>query len=442
MIILTLNCWSFSVRYRLFDWSSRDTLAMGTVERVIVGDSFFDHEVPGRGKWRLEKDCQDHRCAIQLILKTITDPEMGVISDKEAIAAVGHRVVHGGEKFTESVLIDAAVMAAVREVEHLAPQHNSNNIAGIEAAQDLLPGIPHVAIFDTAFHQTMPEYAYMYPLPYEWYEKYGVRRYGFHGASHLYVSKRASVLLGKPASQCNLITMHIGKGASLCAIKNGLSIDTSMGLTPLEGSMMGTRCGDIDPGIPPFIMNEQNLSPREMDTLLNQKSGVLGITGRYKDRREVLQEMECGDERCRIAFEMETYRLRKYIGSYRAITGPLDAIVFTAGVGVSAWQMREQALKGLENMGIILDPEKNQVAVSPESEYEISAAGSPVKIFVIPTAEELVFAEDTAAILAKDYTHHLHHNYSFARADFQPFPSKCASISASFRSTFPISRQG
>ncbi len=418
MIILTLNCWSFSVRYQLFDWDAKKVLAGGTVERVIIGDSYFDHEVQGRPPVRLERDCADHRTAIELILSTITSCEHGVLGSIAEIGAVGHRVAHGGEKFTRSVLIDDAVMAAVREMVQLAPQHNGNNIAGIEAAQALLPGISHVAIFDTAFHQTMPEHSYIYPLPYEWYEQYGVRRYGFHGASHLYVSKRASVLLGKHANECNLITMHIGKGASICAIRNGMSVDTSMGLTPIEGVAMGSRCGDIDPGIPPFIMHEQNLSPREMDTILNQKSGVVGITGRYKDRRDIIREMERGDDRCRLAFEIETYRLRKYIGAYVAVVGRPDAVVFTAGVGVMGWQIREKALAGLDVFGIRLDGDRNREAVSPESEAEISAADSPVKVFVIPTAEELVFAEDTAAILAGTYTDHMHYSYSFARPDF------------------------
>jgi acetate kinase len=410
MIILTLNCWSFSVRYQLFDWDAQKVLAGGTVERVIIGDSYFDHEPHGRPPIRLERDCADHRTAIELILSTITSSEHGVLGSIVEIGAVGHRVAHGGEKFVRSILIDDTVMAAVREMVQLAPQHNSNNIAGIEAAQALLPGIPHVAIFDTAFHQTMPEHSYIYPLPYEWYEQYGVRRYGFHGASHLYVSKRAAVLLGKNANECNLVTMHIGKGASLCAIRDGMSVDTSMGLTPIEEVAMGSRCGDIDPGIPPFIMHEENLSPREMDTILNQKSGVMGITGRYKDRRDIIQEMERGDDRCRLAFEVETYRLRKYIGAYIAAVGSLDAVVFTAGVGVMGWQIREKALAGLDMFGITLDADRNREAVSPKREAEISGADSPVKVFVIPTAEELVFAEDTAAILDGTYTDHMHYS--------------------------------
>ncbi len=419
MIILTINCWSYSVRYQLLDWDSRKILAGGTVERVIIGDSYFDHQVTGQTGIRIEQDCPDHRAAIELILGTLATNGLGVAGSTSEISAVGHRVAHGGEKFHHSLLIDESVMEAVREMVQLAPQHNSNNIAGIEATQALLPDIPHVAIFDTAFHQTIPEHAFIYPLPYEWYEDYGVRRYGFHGASHLFVSRRAAALLGKPASQCNLITLHIGKGASVCAIRNGISIDTSMGLTPLEGAAMGTRCGDIDPGIPLFIMKEKDVSPKEMDTILNMKSGVMGISGKYKDRRDIIREMEAGDKRCKLAFEIEAYRLRKYIGAYLAAIGPLDALVFTAGVGVMAWQMRQQALQGLEIFGIILDTDANRKAVSPDLETDISAASSRVKIFVIPTAEEQVFAEDTAAILAGTYTDPAHHPYSFTRADFK-----------------------
>src|SRR5512133_192214 len=298
MQILALNCGSSSVKYQLYDWDKMEVVAKGMVERVIIGDSFILHEVPGREAHRYESDCPDHQVAIDLIIRTLTDPEHGVLSDINQISAIGHRVVHGGEKFTCSVMIDEQVLDAVKEVQHLAPLHNPLNIAGIEAAQALLPQVPHVAIFDTAFHQTMPEYAYIYPLPYEWYEKFGVRRYGFHGTSHLYVSKRAAVLLGKSPSDCNIVTMHIGNGVSHAAIKNGVSVDTSMGLTPLEGAVMGTRCGDLDPAIPMFIQQKENLSAKEVDSILNKKAGILGITGKYTDRRDVIEGAENGDERC------------------------------------------------------------------------------------------------------------------------------------------------
>jgi acetate kinase len=275
-----------------------------------------------------------------------------------------------------------------------------------------------VAIFDTAFHQTMPEHAYLYPLPYEWYEKYGVRRYGFHGTSHLYVSKRVAVLLGKKASECNIITMHIGNGVSHCAIKGGVSVDTSMGLTPLEGAMMGTRCGDIDPAIPAFMMQKENLSAKEIDGILNKKSGVLGLTGRFTDRRDVIENATNGDKRCKVALDIEAYRLRKYVGTYMAALGRLDAVVFTAGVGEMGWPIREKSLEGLEGIGIKLDKERNKSAMTRKRETLITADDSPIKVYVIPTDEELVFTEDVVAILNGTYTDHMKFDYSFARTDF------------------------
>ncbi len=419
MDILALNCGSSSVKYQLFDWDLKEVVAKGMVERVIIGDSFIMHEVPGKETYRENSECPDHQVAIDLIIKTLLDPVHGVVKDINHISAVGHRVVHGGEKFTCSVLIDKEVLDAVKEVQHLAPLHNPPNIAGIEAAQALLPQVPHVAIFDTAFHQTMPEHAYLYPLPYDWYEKYGVRRYGFHGTSHLYVSKRAAVLLGKSPRDCNIITMHIGNGVSHSAIKNGISVDTSMGLTPLEGAVMGTRCGDIDPAIPAFMMQKENLSAKEIDSILNKKSGVLGLTGRFTDRRDVIEHAAKGDRLCKIALDIEAYRLRKYIGSYMAAIGRLDAVVFTAGVGEMGWPIREQTIEGLEQMGIYLDKERNKAAMTRKRESLITTDDSPVKVFVIPTDEELVFTEDVAAILAGTYTDHMNFEYSFSRADFE-----------------------
>ncbi len=418
MDILALNCGSSSVKYQLFDWDRKEVIAKGMVERVIIGDSFILHEVPGRETYREESECPDHQVAIHLIIKILTSKDHGVLSDINNISAVGHRVVHGGEKFTCSVLIDEQVLEAVKEVQHLAPLHNPPNIAGIEAAQTLLPHVPHVAIFDTAFHQTMPEHAYLYPLPYDWYENFGVRRYGFHGTSHLYVSKRAAVLLGKPASECNIVTMHIGNGVSHAAIKGGISVDTSMGLTPLEGAVMGTRCGDIDPAIPAFMMQKENLSAKEIDSILNKKSGVLGITGRFTDRRDVIEHAEQGDRLCQLALDIEAYRLKKYIGSYMAAVGRLDAVVFTAGVGEMGWPIRERAIEGLEQLGIHLDKERNKGAMTRKRETLITTDDSPVKVYVIPTDEELVFTEDVVAILNGTYTDHMQFEYSFARPDF------------------------
>ncbi len=419
MDILAINCGSSSVKYQLFDWTRKEIIAKGLVERVVVGGSFIVHEVPGREKYRKESECANHTIALDLIIKTLTDPEHGVLEDIGQISAVGHRVVHGGENFTKSVMIDAEVIEAVKSVQHLAPLHNPPNIAGIEAVRNVLPDVPNVAIFDTAFHQTMPEYAFIYPLPYDWYTRYGVRRYGFHGTSHLYVSKRAAVLLDKKPKDCNLITMHIGNGVSHCAIKNGLSVDTSMGLTPLEGAVMGTRCGDIDPAIPMFMMQMENLTAKEIDSTLNKKSGILGITGKYTDRRDVIENADKGDKLCKLAIDIEGYRLKKYIGSYLAVVGRLDAVVFTAGVGEMGWQLREKALEGLEYLGIKMDRTRNRAAMSRKKESLITTDDSPIKVFVIPTDEELVFTEDVAAILEGTYTDHMNFEYSFARPDFE-----------------------
>jgi len=418
MDILAINCGSSSVKYQLFDWDKRQVIAKGLVERVTIGGSFIVQEVPGCEKFRRESECSDHTVAMDLIISTLTDPDHGVLKEMNQISAVGHRVVHGGEKFTSSVLIDEHVLECIRGVQHLAPLHNPPNIAGIEAARAVLPDVPHIAIFDTAFHQTTPEHAYMYPLPYEWYEKYGVRRYGFHGTSHLFVSKRAAVLLGKPVDKCNIITMHIGNGVSHTAIRNGVSIDTSMGLTPLEGAVMGTRCGDIDPAIPAFMMQMEDLTAKEIDAILNKKSGILGITKRFTDRRDVIEHALQGDRLSTLALEIEAYRLKKYIGSYMAILGKLDAVVFTAGVGERGWLIREAALKDLDHMGIHLDTERNRQAITG-SESLITTDDSPVKVFVIPTDEELVFTEDVAALLNGTYTDHMNFEYSFARSDFR-----------------------
>jgi len=419
MDILALNCGSSSVKYQLFDWSKKKVIAKGMVERVTIGDSYIIHEVPGHETYREEYECPDHKTAVHLIVKILTDETYGVVTDMSQISAVGHRVVHGGEKFACSVRIDESVLNAIKEVQHLAPLHNPPNIAGIEAAQANLPEVPHIAIFDTAFHQTIPEAAYTYPVPHEWYTEHGVRRYGFHGTSHLYVSKRAAVLLGKKPEDCNLITMHIGNGVSHTAIKNGISVDTSMGLTPLEGAVMGTRCGDIDPAIPAFIMERENLSPKEIDSILNKKSGIYGITGEFTDRRDVIEAAESGNDRCTLALEIEGYRLKKYIGSYCAALGRLDAVIFTAGVGEMGWLIREKALEDLEHIGIKLDKDKNQNTMTRKAETTISTPDSPVKVFVIPTDEELVFTEDVVAILEETYTDHMNFSYSFAEDSFQ-----------------------
>ncbi|MDY0213411.1 MAG: acetate kinase [Desulfuromonadaceae bacterium] len=419
MDVLALNCGSSSVKYQLFNWDERCVIAKGMVERVTIGDSFISHEVPGKDTYTEKSECPDHRTAIDFIISTLLHPQHGVVKDMHEIAAVGHRVVHGGEEFTRSVAIDKEVLDAIKRVQHLAPLHNPPNISGIEAAQSVLPDVPHIAIFDTAFHQTMPDHAYIYPLPYEWYTEYSVRRYGFHGTSHLYVSKRAAVHLGKPINECKIITLHIGNGVSHTAIKNGVSVDTTMGFTPLEGAMMGTRCGDIDPAIPAFIMDQEGCNPIEIDSLLNKKSGVLGVTGRYTDRRDVIENAKKGDYRCKLALEIEAYRIKKYIGAYAAVLGGVDAVVFTAGVGENAGVIREKAVEGLEYMGIKLDKEKNMQTYSKHGETEISLPDSAVKVFVIPTNEELVFIEDVVAIMNNTYTDHMDCSYTFASPDYK-----------------------
>src|SRR6185369_15201470 len=415
MNILTLSCWSHSIKYHLFSRDGRSLLAAGLVKRVGLGGASISLKVPGRKQDTQDVEFVDHQSAVQLILETLAAPRQGVSDEAVRIAAVGHRVAHGGETFHHSMVIDGHVLDTIRGLQHLAPLHNAANIAGIEAAVGLLPDIPQVAIFDTTFHVTIPDFAYIYPLPYEWYEKYGVRRYGFHGPSHIYLSRRAASLLGKPAAACSLITIHIDKGVSLCAIRDGISIDTSMGLTPLEGVVMETRSGDIDVGILPFMMQQLNLSAQEMERILNQKCGIRGITGWNTDRRHFLEAAREGNAKCRLALEIEAYRLKKYIGAYLAVLGPLDAVVFTTGAGQQEWFARELILEGLECFGILLDRERNRAARSEREEALITGDSSPVRVFVIPTNEELVFSEDVAAILSGNFSDHLHYEYSFAR---------------------------
>jgi len=395
----------------------REWLVKGIVERVTVGGYFIKFEKNGK-KVQIPHECPDHIEAIRLIVDTLTEGEHKIMDDIRAIKAVGHRVVHGAEKFASSARINDEMLRTIEECAVLAPLHNPPNIQGIKAAMQVLPDIPHVAVFDTAFHQTMPEYAYMYPLPREWYEKYRVRRYGFHGTSHLYVSKRAAMLLRKPLPETKIITLHIGNGVSFAAVKGGISVDTSMGFTPLEGAVMGTRCGDIDPAIPLYIMQKENISAKDMDTILNKKSGVFGITGRFTDRRDIEMEAKNWNKQCQLSIEIETYRIKKYIGAYAAAMGGLDAVVFTAGVGENGALYREKAMEGLEFLGIKIDREKNAKVFGGATEEVISAPDSKVKVFVIPTDEELVIVEDTLAILKGTYKDHLHFEYSFTKPDF------------------------
>ncbi len=413
MDILTLNCGSSSVKYQLYRWEEKKILAKGVVERVTIGGSFIKHEVPGKDTVKIEKECPTHKEAIELIMSTLTSPEYGVIKDIKEVKAVGHRVVHGGEKFNKSVIIDDEALKTFEELIDLAPLHNPPNIMGIKAAKKVLPDVPHMAIMDTAWHQTIPDFAYIYALPYEWYEKYHIRRYGFHGTSLLYVAKRAAVLLGKDPFETNIVSAHIGNGVSFNAVKNGVSVDTSMGFTPLEGAVMGTRAGDHDAAIDLYMMDKLGLSTKEMNTILNKKSGVLGITGKYTDRRDIEIAAEKGDERAKLAIKIEGYRGRKYIAAYMAALGKVDAIVFTAGVGEMSPIMRREMTKGLELFGVKIDPAKNELAHTRNAEMDITAEDSKVKVFVIPTDEELVMTEDTVALLEGRYDIHTKFTYSF-----------------------------
>ncbi len=419
MVILTLNCGSSSAKYQVFDWENRDVIASGVVERVTQEGGSITHNAKGKSEYKMNHECPNHTIAVELIIRTLTDPEVGVISDMNVIKAVGHRVLHGGNKFTKSVVVTPEILDTFREVQDLGPLHNPANIMGIEAAQKVLPNVPHCAVMDTAWHQTMPDTSFMYAVPYEWYENYAVRRYGFHGTSFLYTAKRASVILGKKPADTNVIIAHIGNGASMCCVKNGQCFDTSMGITPLEGLVMGTRSGDCDPALAFYMMRKTGMTVQDVDTALNKKSGLLGISGKYVDRRDISKAMEEGDKRAELAFKMETYRLRKYIGSYIAAMGQKpDALVFTAGVGEFHAGVRAGVCAGLEHLGIKLDPAKNAIARTRNAETCISADDSAIKIFVIPTDEELVMTEDAYALMKGSYDVHTKFTYSFQSKDY------------------------
>ncbi len=419
MVILTLNCGSSSVKYQVYDWRKKSALATGIVERVTQPGSFIKHKARGKGEYNLNRECPNHEIAIRLIMDTLVDPQVGAIGNVNEIMAVGHRVVHGGEKFSQSVTITPEVITTFEELQGLAPLHNPANITGIRAAQAVLPKVRHCAVMDTAWHQTMPPESYLYALPYEWYTRYGVRRYGFHGTSFLYTAKRAAVLLGKDPFQTNLVIAHIGNGSSINAVKNGLSFDTSMGFTPLEGLVMGTRSGDHDPAIAFYIMKVTGMSNADMENALNKKSGVLGVTEKWVDRRDIEIAAAEGNERARLAQAIEGYRIRKYIGSYAAAVGGIDALVFTAGVGERGPVTRAIATQGLEYMGIEVDPEKNRVSMTRNAETCISTDRSRVKVFVIPTDEELVMTEDTYALEQGTYDVHTNFSYSFQSRDYR-----------------------
>ncbi len=398
MNILVLNNGSSSVKYKLIDSDTKRVLAEGGVEKIGLPDSFIKFKTLEGKKETVEVSMPDHKEAIRQVFKVLTDPEKGVIRNLDEIDAVGHRVVHGMEYFNKSVLITPEVIARVKECYPVAPLHNPANITGIEAILDLLPEVPQVGVFDTAFHQTMPAKAYMYALPYEDYEKYGIRRYGFHGTSHRYVSRRACEFLGLDYDKQRIITCHIGNGGSITAIRDGKSVDTSMGLTPTEGLMMGTRVGDVDPGALTYLMERRDIGYKELQKIINKESGVLGVSGISNDMRDIEEGIEAGNERAILAMDMYEYRILKYIGAYTAVLGGADVIVFTGGVGENQTSTRETICKSLAYLGVTFNAEANKVR---GSEIEISGPDSKIRVVVIPTDEELMIATDTAEIVGK-----------------------------------------
>ncbi len=397
MKILVINAGSSSLKYQLIDTDTNDLLAKGICEQISYDNCTFTHKVPSDESKNIIKKPQlmaDHMAAINIVLDTLTSAEHGVIKSTNEIGAVGHRVLHGGEKFKGSVLFDEKVEEAIKECFPLGPLHNPANLTGIKACEAIMKGVPQVAVFDTGFHSTMPDYAYMYALPYEYYEKYGIRRYGFHGTSHRFVSKRCIELLGSP-EHSKIVTCHLGNGSSISAVVDGKCLDTTMGVTPLEGIIMGTRCGSIDPAIIPIIMKNENLTPDEIDTVMNKKSGMLGLTG-TSDNRTIEQRARQGDERAKLVESMLCHQLTKYIGGFAAAMGGLDAVVFTGGIGENNPHYRTRVAEKLEFLGTAINEETNKLR---GEEVEISVPGSKVRMFVIPTNEELMIARDTKEIV-------------------------------------------
>lgn len=394
--VLVINCGSSSVKFQLINMSNENILAGGIVERLGLPQSIIKFKF-GDKDFTSECSTLDHKSAISEIIDGITRGQFGVLSYKSEISAVGHRVVHGAEQFTESVLITDDTIRQIEACIELAPLHNPHNLKGILVCKELLPGVPQVAVFDTAFHQTMEDYVYTYALAYKYYEKYRFRRYGFHGTSHFYVAHKAAEIVGKNISKLKIITCHLGNGASIAAVKYGKSIDTSMGFTPLEGLIMGTRCGDVDPAMVLFVMEKEHLGPHECDTLMNKESGLIGISGISSDMRDIIKAYEDGNDRARLALQMYSYRIRKYIGMYAASMNGVDIIVFTGGVGEKAVLIRSMCCTDMEYLGIDFDEEKNKNTVGTEG--ELSSKYSRVRVLCVPTNEELVIARDTARII-------------------------------------------
>ena len=399
MKILVLNCGSSSIKYKLFNMDDRSVMAQGGVEKIGLKDSFLQVKLPSGEKVKIEKEMPEHTVGIQLILNTLIDPKIGCIKDLKEINAVGHRVVHGGEEFASSVLITDEVKAMVVKCSDLAPLHNPANLKGIDAIEKTLPGVPQVGVFDTAFHQTMPPKAFMYAIPYELYEKYGIRRYGFHGTSHRYVSQRVCEFLGVEAKGKKIVTAHIGNGGSCAAVMDGKSVDTSMGLTPIEGLMMGTRAGDLDLGAATYIMDKEGLDTAAFSNLVNKKSGLLGVSGVSSDARDIDDAIKQGNKRADLARRMFIYRVKKYIGAYAAAMDGLDILVFTGGIGENDTYIRTEIAKGFGYLGAKIDEQKS--LKTRGEEVVISTADSKVTVCVIPTDEELMIATDTEAIVTK-----------------------------------------
>ncbi len=398
MKILVLNCGSSSIKYKLFDMDKNDVIAQGGIEKIGLPGSFLKLTTASGEKKIIEKEIPEHTCGVRFIFEILTGKEYGVLSSLSELDAVGHRMVHGGEKFNKSVLLTPDVLEAFAACNDLAPLHNPANLKGVNAVKELLPDIPQVGVFDTAFHQTMPDYAYLYAIPYELYQKYGVRRYGFHGTSHRFVSGEICKYLGIKAEGSKIITCHIGNGGSITAVKDGKSVDTTMGLTPLEGIMMGTRSGDIDAGAVTYLMEKEGLDTTGIMNLLNKKSGLQGISGASSDMREVTASMESGNERAALAKKMYSYRIKKYIGAFAAAMGGVDVIVFTGGVGENRHEIREAVCEDMEFLGIKLDKEVNSQIMFGKDGI-ISTADSKVKVVVLPTDEELMIASDTLALV-------------------------------------------
>jgi len=398
MKVLVLNCGSSSIKYQFFNTETKDVLAKGLVERIGMSSAVLTHIPKDKERIRIVGEILDHSIAIEYVIAVLLSKNHGVINDKSEIEAVGHRVVHGGEDFTGSVLINTEVMQVLRDNIELAPLHNPPNIKGIEAAKMHLPNTPQVGVFDTSFHAHMPDHAYIYGIPYELYKRYKIRRYGFHGTSHRFVSERAAALLGKPLNELKLVTCHLGNGSSIAAVDRGVSIDTTMGFTPLEGLLMGTRSGDLDPSLITYVMSKEGLSIAEITTMLNKHSGLIGVSGSSSDMREIEEGVKENNKRAKLAFNIFCYKIKKYIGAYTAAMGGLNAVIFTGGIGENSVLVRETVCSNMEYLGLEIDNEKNQ---NVKDECDLSKENSRARILRIPTNEELVIALDTEEIVKK-----------------------------------------